>query len=102
MNQILQKKQLIDAAYEVQFFVSGNNYFHKYRVKGKDGEIYLLKLYNSSKLSSYQFTENGLLEADILQNAKHKNIIRYENTGELIIGKEKYHYLIMDFILSLY
>ena len=98
MTQLLQKKQLIDTAYEVQFFISGNDYFQKYRVKGKDGKIYLLKLYNSSKLSSYQFTENGLLEADILQNAKHKNIIRYENTGELIIDKEKYHYLIMDFI----
>jgi len=98
MNQLLQKKQIIDTTYEVQFFISGNDYFQKYRVKGKDRKIYLLKLYNSSKLSSYQFTENGLLEAEILQNAEHKNIIHYENTGELIIEKEKYHYLIMDFI----
>jgi len=55
MHQLLNKGQIIDAAYEVQFIISGNDYLQKYRVKNKDGKIYQLKLYNSFKLSPYQF-----------------------------------------------
>ena len=98
MSQLLQKKQIIDTVYEIQFFISGNDYFQKYRAKGKDGKIYLLKLYNSSKLSSYQFTEDELLETEVLKKIKHKNIIRFENSGEIVLNKQKYHYLIMDFV----
>ena len=98
MNKLLQKKQIIDNVYEIQFFIDGNDYFQKYRAKGKDGKIYLLKLYNSSKLSSYQFAENELLETEILKTVKHKNIIRFENSGEIVLNKQKYHYLIMDFV----
>lgn len=73
MTQLLQKKQLIDTAYEVQFFISGNDYFQKYRVKGKDGKIYLLKFYNSSKLSLYQFgVIEYLMNKDYSENIKIK------------------------------
>ena len=82
-TQLLQKKQIIDTVYEIQFFIDGNDYFQKYRAKGKDGKIYLLKLYNSSKLSAYQFAENELLETEILKKVNHKNIIRFENNGEI-------------------
>jgi len=99
INQLLQKGQLIDATFEVQFFISGNDYLQKYRVKNKEGKIYQLKLYNSSKLSPYQFTEdNELLETEILKKINHPNIIKFENSGEIVLDNQKYHYLILNFI----
>jgi len=99
MHQLLNKGQIIDAAYEVQFIISGNDYLQKYRVKNKDGKIYQLKLYNSFKLSPYQFTEdNELLETEILKKINHHNIIKFENNGEIVLENQKYHYLILNFI----
>ena len=49
-KQVLSKGEKIDSTYEVHFFIGGDSFYEKYRVKGKDGKTYLLKLYNSSKL----------------------------------------------------
>ncbi len=43
MKNILDKKQMVNSAYEVQFFIGGDTFYEKYRVKGKDGSTYLLK-----------------------------------------------------------
>ena len=42
-NQILKQKELINSTYEIQFFIGGDTFYEKYRVKGKDGKTYLLK-----------------------------------------------------------
>jgi hypothetical protein len=38
MKNILEKKQVVNSTYEVQFFIGGDTFYEKYRVKGKDGK----------------------------------------------------------------
>ena len=98
MKKILEKKQVVNGKYEVQFFIDGTDIYEKYRVKGKDNKTYLLKLYNSSKLSRYSFTNEGLLETEILRQIDHVNIISLVESGEVVKNSQKYHFLILDFI----
>ena len=98
MKQILEKKQIINSTYEVQFFISGNAYYQKYRVKGKDGKTYLLKLYNTSKLSSHRFLNGNLLEVEILALLNIGNIIKLVNNGEIVKDNQKFHYIVFKFI----
>lgn len=98
MEQILNKKQTINYTYEVQFFIGGNAFYQKYRVKGKDGKTYLLKLYNSSKLSSNSFSNGNLLEVEILALLNSGEIIKLVNNGEIVKDNQKFHFIIFDFI----
>ena len=98
MEKILEKKQVVNGKYEVQFFIAGTDIYQKYRVKGNDNKTYLLKLYNSSKLSRYSFTKEGLLETEILRQIDHVNIISLVESGEVVKNSQKYHFLIFDFI----
>jgi len=54
-QKVLNKNEIINSTYEVQFFIGGDTFYEKYRVKGRDGKTYLLKLYNSSKLPFVQW-----------------------------------------------
>lgn len=98
MQQLLKKNQLINSTYEVQFFICGNNLYQKYRVKSKEGKIYMLKLYNSSKLHPDDFSKGNLLEVEILAMLKHQNIIQLVNNGEIVLENQKYHFIIFEFI----
>ncbi len=98
MEQFLNKKQIIDSTYEVQFFLGEDFYCQKYRVKGIDGKTYFLKLYNSSKLSSYDFSNANLLEVEILASISSSGIVHLVNNGELINENQKYHYIVNEFI----
>ena len=98
MEKTLEKKQVINGKYEVQFFLDETDVYEKYRVKGNDNKTYLLKLYNSSKLSRYSFTNEGLLETEILRQIDHINIISLVESGEVVENSQKYHFLIFDFI----
>ncbi len=98
MNTILSKKQIINSTYEVKFFIGGDSYFEKYRVKGKDDKNYLLKLYNSSKLSTYDFNQNNLVEVQILSSLNNNNIVKLIDHGEYVQDNQKYHYIVFNFI----
>ncbi len=97
-NQILEKNEIINSGYEVKFFIGGDTFYEKYRVKGKDGKTYLLKLYNSSKLSGNSFSNDRLLEVEILALLNSENIIKLVNNGEIVKNNHKYHFIIFDFI----
>ena len=97
-NQILKQKELINSTYEIQFFIGGDTFYEKYRVKGKDGKTYLLKLYNSSKLSKNDFSNDNLLEVEILASLNLGNSVRLVNNGEYVKDNKKYHYVVLDFI----
>ncbi|MCW3805677.1 AAA family ATPase [Plebeiibacterium marinum] len=98
MKQFLNKKQIINSTYEVQFFLGGDSYCQKYRVKGNDGKSYLLKLYNSSKLSSFDFSNANLFEVEILASVNSSGVVHLVNNGELINDNQKYHYIVNEFI----
>jgi len=98
MNAILERNQIVNSTYEVQFFIGGDAFCEKYRVKGNDGKTYLLKLYNSSKLSKNDFSNSNLLEVEILASLNIENSVRLVNNGEYVKGSNKYHYIVLNFI----
>lgn len=98
-NNILSKGQSINDKYKVTFFLKKGSYAEAYRVKDQEGKTKLLKLFAYSKLDRTQFTENGdVLEVDILNKIQHPNLVKYCDSGELLIDGQKYAYAILDFI----
>jgi len=98
MKSIFNKKQVIDSKYEVQFFVGGGDLFERYRVKTSDGTIYLLKLCNSSKLSRCEFSNQNLLEVEILDSLNIDGIANIFDDGEYAKDGKKYHYIVLNYV----
>jgi transitional endoplasmic reticulum ATPase len=98
-NQILAKGQVIDNKFTVTFFLKKGEYAESYRVKDKNGQTKLLKLFCYSKLNRTQFDQNSdVLEIEILKKLKHPNIVKFEDSGNLLLENQKYAYAILDFI----
>ncbi|AIZ40457.1 AAA family ATPase [Cellulophaga baltica] len=96
---ILSKGQRIANKYTVSFFLKKGNYAETYRVKDQGGKTKLLKLFAYSKLDRTQFNDNGdILEIEILKQIKHPNLVKYCDKGELLLEKQKYAFVILDFI----
>ncbi len=98
MQPILEKKEIIDATYEVLFFIGKDSFSESYRVKGGNGNIYILELHNSSKLEKNDFLHDSLLEVDILSSLNITGITKLVANGNMIKNNQKYHYLVLDFI----
>lgn len=98
MKSILEKQQMVNSTYEIQFFMGGDTYCERYRVKGKDGKTYLLKLHNSSKLSKHDFSNDNLLEVEILASLNIDSTVKLVNNGEYVNNNKKYNYVVLDFI----
>lgn len=96
---LLPKNFVIDRKYTVALFIKQGIYAETYRVKGTDGKLYFLKLFNYSKLPRSAFdSENNILEIELLKKIKHENIVSYKDNGELIYENKKFGYLVTDFI----
>jgi len=52
---ILPKGYSIDEKYSVLLFIKQGSYTETYRVKGNDGKLYFLKLFNYTKLHCSAF-----------------------------------------------
>ena len=98
-NNILAKGQTINEKFKVTFFLKKGSYAETYRVKDQEGKTKLLKLFAYSKLDRTQFDENGdVLEIQVLKKIKHPNLVKYCDSGELLLDGQKYAYAILDFI----
>ncbi len=96
---ILPKGFSINDKYSILLFIKQGSNAETYRVKGTDGKLYFLKLFNYSKLHHSAFDrDNNLLEIEILKNVKHENIVTYKDSGEVIYENKKFGYLVLDFI----
>lgn len=96
---ILPKGFSIDTQYSVLLFIKQGSNAEAYRVKGSDGKLYFLKLFNYAKLHRSAFnSENNLLEIEFLKQVKHENIVSYKDSGELIFENKKFGYVILNFI----
>jgi len=96
---ILPKGFSIDNKYSILLFIKQGSNAETYRVKGTDGNLYFLKLFNYSKLHRSAFdSDNNLLEIELLKNVKHDNIVSYKDSGELIYENKKFGYLVLNFI----
>jgi transitional endoplasmic reticulum ATPase len=96
---MLAKNFSINEKYSIMLFIKQGSNAETYRVKGKDGKLYFLKLFNYSKLHRSAFdSENNLLEIEFLKSIKHPNIVSYIDSGELIFEGRKFGYLVLNFI----
>ncbi|AUC80901.1 AAA family ATPase [Lacinutrix sp. Bg11-31] len=96
---ILTKGQSIANKYKITFFLKKGSYAETYRVKDQEGKTKLLKLFTYSKLDRTQFNDNdAVLEIEILKQIKHPNLVKYCDNGELLLEKQKYAFVILDFI----
>jgi len=100
MNQgTLAKNYILNEKYSILLFIKQGINAETYRVKGNDGKLYFLKLFNIAKLHRSAFdSENNLLEIEFIKNIKHVNIASYKDSGELIFEGKKFIYLVLDFI----
>jgi len=95
----LHKGAVLDDKYTVLLFIKKGQNAETYRVKGADGKLYFLKLFNPAKLHHTAFDKNGnLLETEFLKITKHENIVSYKDNGEVIVGGKKFLYLVLNFI----
>jgi len=98
-KDILPKGFSIDDKYSILLFIKQGSNAVTYRVKGTDGNLYFLKLFNYSKIHRSAFdSDNNLLEIELLKNIKHDNIVSYKDSGELIYENKKFGYLVLNFI----
>lgn len=96
---ILPKYFSVVEQYSVIFFIKKSINAESYRVKGKDGKLYFLKLFNYARLHRSSFDiGNNLLEIELLKSIKHANIVSYIDSGELIYERKKFSFLVLDFI----
>lgn len=100
-ENILQKSFVLDGKYTILLFIKKGCNAETYRVKGADGKLYFLKLFNPTKLHHSAFDKNGnLLETIFLKKTKHKNVVSYKDSGEVIIEGKKFLYLVLNFIVG--
>jgi transitional endoplasmic reticulum ATPase len=98
---ILPKNFSFNERYSIMLFIKQGSNAETYRVKGKDGKLYFLKLFNYAKLHRSAFdSENNLLEIEILRSIKHPNIVSYKDSGELIFEGKKFCFLVLNFIVG--
>jgi transitional endoplasmic reticulum ATPase len=96
---ILPKNYSINEQYHVLLFIKKGSNAETYRVKGSDGKLYFLKLFNYAKIHRSAFdSDNNLLEIEMLKAIKHDNIVAYKDSGELIFEAKKFGYLVLEFI----
>jgi transitional endoplasmic reticulum ATPase len=100
MNKsILTKGQSIDDKYSVSFFLKKGNYAETFRVQNEAKETKILKLFDFAKLHRTQFTESGeILEIEMLKLIKHSNLIKYTDSGNIVIDNQKLAYVVLDFV----
>ena len=98
-KSILTKGQIIDNKYSVSFFLKKGSYAETYRVQNESKETKILKLFDFAKLHRTQFTESGeILEIEILKQIKHPNLIKYCDSGNILIDNKKMAYVVLDFV----
>ncbi|WP_291100681.1 MULTISPECIES: AAA family ATPase [unclassified Flavobacterium] len=96
---MLSKNFSINDDYKVLLFVKQGFYAETYRVKGNDGKLYFLKLFNYSQLHKSAFdVNNNILEIELVKSIQHPNLVTYKDSGEIVIENKKYAYLVLNFI----
>jgi transitional endoplasmic reticulum ATPase len=98
-QSILPKNFSVNEKYSVMLFIKQGSNAETYRVKGKDGKLYFLKLFNYAKHHRSAFgSENNLLEIEFLKSINHPNIVSYKDSGELVFEGKKFGFLVLNFI----
>lgn len=98
---ILPKYFSVDEKYSILLFIKKGSSAETYRVKGNDGKLYFLKLFNYAKLHRTAFDKEGnLIEIESLKSVRHPNIVSYKDSGELFFEGRRFGFLVLDFIVG--
>ena len=98
---ILPKGFTVKGLYTVVLFIKKSATAETYRVRGPDGKLYFLKLFNISMADPTAFDgAQNLLEIEVLKKADHPNIVPFKDCGELIVGNSSYSFLVLHFIVG--
>lgn len=102
MGQLFQKNDIFIQFYTIQFLLNKGKYAETYRIKNNiSGKLAFLKLINYNLLIPTQFTSsNSIQEIEVLKFIKHPNLVKYIDSGNVVIEGVKYEYIIIELIVG--
>ena len=94
---ILNKGEIVNSTYDVQFFIGEGAFGEVYRVKHKFLETQVLKVFKEDYVKG---TDLAIVtaEAKILSKLTHQNIVRVFETNAFIKGDKTFYYITMGFV----
>lgn len=96
---MLFKRQDKIGSYTVISPIKKGAYAETYRVKDTQGTKRFLKLICTPNLKHWQTDETGnIIEVDVAKSLHHHNLCEFIDTGNLVIGGQKYSYLVKEFV----
>lgn len=98
---MLFKRQDKIGSYTTISPIKNGAYAETYRVKDASDKKRFLKLICTPKLKHWQTDECGnIVEIEVAKTLSHRNLCNNIDFGDLIIGGQKYSYLVNEFITS--
>ena len=96
---LLSRNTLVDEKYRVLLFVKKGNESESYRVKGPDGKLYLLKLFDLAAMPPHALDDQRVpREIALVQTLEHPNLLAYADDGKLTLDGKEYAYMMTEFI----
>lgn len=96
---MLFKRQDKIGSYTVISPIKKGAYAETYRVKDAQGTKRFLKLICTPNLKHWQADEMGnIIEVDVAKSLHHHNLCEFVDNGYLVIGGQKYSYLVKEFV----
>lgn len=87
--------------YVVMSPIKAGSYAETYRVRNASGMKMFLKLICTPKLKCWQTDDSGdIIEVNVCKGLEHNNLCRNIDTGNLIVGGQKFSYLVNEFIAN--
>lgn len=94
-----EKEHLIDDRYRVIFPLAKDRYTETYRVRDDHNLLHFLTLYKWDELPGEAINENGELKIIAMRrNISHPNVCAYEGSGTVIVGQQRFSYMVTQFI----
>lgn len=87
-NYFFKNDDVIDGEYKVQSFFAINDYAQTYRVRSRDYEAKVLKL----------FLQDAADELAVLARLDNPNVVKLDRIGDVAIDGQNYRYAILDFV----
>ncbi|WP_289159083.1 AAA family ATPase [uncultured Muribaculum sp.] len=79
--------------------IKKGTYAETYRVNDLHGTKRFLKLINTPNLKHWQTDDAGnIIEVEVTKSLHHNNLCSFVDAGALIIGGQKYFYLVTEFV----
>jgi len=97
-NKILNKEEVINNAYEVNFFIGQGAFGEVYRVKHKFfDEFQVMKVFKDEYVEKTNLNE-VINEGKILSKLSHPNVVRVFNIGTFNKNNKDHYFITMSFV----